>query len=133
MKDLVGPYRIRSVLGHGGMGVVYLGIHDHLGREVAIKALAPELTQHPQFRERFFAEARVQAKLQHTNIVTIYDLIEDAGSYFIVMEYVPGPTLETLLEGGDGKGWDVDPALTLFRQILAGLDYAHSKGVIHRD
>lgn len=134
MKELVGPYRIQSLLGHGGMGIVYLGVHDHLGREVAIKALAPELTQHPQFRERFFTEARVQAKLQHTNIVTIYDLIEDEGSFFIVMEYVPGPTLETLLkEGGTKDGWAVGRSLALFRQVLAGLDYAHSKGVIHRD
>ena len=133
MKELVGPYRIQSLLGHGGMGVVYLGVHDHLGREVAIKALAPELTQHPQFRERFFTEARVQAKLQHTNIVTIYDLIEDGGSFFIVMEHVPGPTLESLLKGGVTKDWETDHSLALFRQILAGLDYAHSKGVIHRD
>lgn len=133
MKDLVGPYRIQSLLGHGGMGVVYLGVHDHLGREVAIKALAPELTRHPEFRERFFAEARVQARLQHTNIVTIYDLIEAEESFFIVMEHVPGPTLEALLKEEDGKGWDPDHSLTLFRQILAGLDYAHSKGVIHRD
>ncbi|HKV12909.1 MAG TPA: TonB family protein [Thermoanaerobaculia bacterium] len=133
MKELVGPYRIQSLLGHGGMGIVYLGVHDHLGREVAIKALAPELTQHPQFRERFFAEARVQAKLQHTNIVTIYDLIEDAGSYFIVMEYVPGPTLEDLLKDGSTKSWEIEHTLSLFQQVLAGLDYAHSKGVIHRD
>lgn len=133
MKQLVGPYRIQSLLGHGGMGVVYLGIHDHLGREVAVKALAPELTQHPQFRERFFTEARVQAKLQHTNIIAIYDLIEDEGNFFIVMEYVPGPTLENLLKGGVTNGWEVDHALALFRQVLAGLDYAHSKGVIHRD
>ncbi len=133
MKDLVGPYRIQSLLGHGGMGIVYLGVHDHLGREVAIKALAPELTRHPEFRERFFAEARVQARLQHTNIVTIYDLIEDEGSFFIVMEHVPGPTLETLLKEGAGKEWDLEHSLSLFRQILAGLDYAHSKGVIHRD
>jgi TonB family protein len=133
MKELVGPYRIQSLLGHGGMGIVFLGVHDHLGREVAIKALAPELTQHPQFRERFFAEARVQAKLQHTNIVTIYDLIEDQGTFFIVMEHVPGPTLEALLKDGATKNWEIDHSLALFRQILAGLDYAHSKGVIHRD
>lgn len=133
MKELVGPYRIQSLLGQGGMGVVYLGIHDYLGREVAIKALAPELTQHPQFRERFFTEARVQASLQHTNIVSIYDLIEDRGSYFIIMEHVPGSTLETLLKDGVTKNWDVDHAIVLFRQVLAGLDYAHSKGVIHRD
>lgn len=133
MKELVGPYRILSALGHGGMGIVYLGVHDHLGREVAVKALAPELTQHPQFRDRFFAEARVQAKLQHTNIVTIYDLIEDEGSYFIVMENVQGPTLETLLKEGAGKPLDLGFSLAVFRQILAGLDYAHSRGVIHRD
>ncbi len=133
MKDLVGPYRIQSLLGEGGMGIVYLGVHDHLGREVAIKALAPELTRHPEFRERFFAEARVQARLQHTNIVTIYDLIEDEGSFCIVMEHVPGPTLETLLREGGGNEWALERTLNLFRQVLTGLDYAHSKGVIHRD
>lgn len=133
MKELVGPYRIQNLLGHGGMGVVYLGIHDHLCREVAVKALAPELTRHPEFRERFFAEARVQARLQHTNIVTIYDLIEDEASFFIVMEHVPGPTLETLLQGAGERGWELGRSLHLARQILTGLDYAHSKGVIHRD
>jgi serine/threonine protein kinase len=133
MKDFVGPYRIESPLGHGGMGIVYLGVHDHLGREVAIKALVPELTRHPEFRERFFAEARVQARLQHCNIVTIYDLIEDEGNFFIVMEHVPGHTLEALLAQRDSEAWDLDRSLSLFLQILAGLDYAHSKGVIHRD
>jgi serine/threonine protein kinase len=115
------------------MGSVYLGVHDHLGREVAIKALAPELTRHPQFRERFFAEARVQARLQHPNIVTIYDLIEDAGNFFIIMEHVSGQTLEAILTEKDGQAWGIDRSLSAFRQILAGLDYAHSKGVIHRD
>ncbi len=133
MKDLLGPYRILSLLGHGGMGSVYLGVHDHLGREIAVKALAPELTRHPAFKERFFAEARTQARLQHTNIVTLYDLIEDEGGFFIVMEYVPGETLEAALAKENGAGWSLDRSLFLFQQILAGLDYAHSKGVIHRD
>lgn len=133
MKELVGPYRVQGLLGHGGMGVVYLGVHDHLGREVAVKVLAPELTRHPEFRERFFAEARVQARLQHTNIVTIYDLLEDDGDFFIVMEHVTGATLETLLGQRAGGAWSLNRSLGLFSQILAGLDYAHSKGVIHRD
>jgi serine/threonine protein kinase len=132
-KDFIGPYRVLAPLGGGGMGVVYLGIQDHLGREVAIKALAPELTRHPEFKERFFIEARTQARLQHTNIVTIYDLIEEEESFFIVMEYVPGGTLEALLTQRGGEGWTLGRSLLIFRQILAGLDYAHSKGVIHRD
>ncbi|MFL6260512.1 MAG: protein kinase domain-containing protein [Thermoanaerobaculia bacterium] len=132
-EHFIGPYRILAPLGEGGMGVVYLGIHDHLRREVAIKALAPELTRHPEFAERFFIEARTQARLQHTNIVTIYDLIEEEGSFFIVMEHVPGDTLEALLTKRNRESWDLAHSLRLFQQILAGLDYAHSKGVIHRD
>jgi serine/threonine-protein kinase len=130
MRENVGPYRILEVLGRGGMGVVYRGVHDNLGRQVAVKALAPELTQDPHFRERFFSEARTQAQLQHPNIVTIYDLLEDGGEFFIVMEFVEGRALDQVL--ADGKLPEAE-AHRIFAQILAALDAAHSQGVIHRD
>ncbi len=133
MRELVGPYRITEVIGRGGMGVVYRGIHDNLGRKVAIKALAPELTQDPQFRERFFSEARTQAQLQHPNIVAIYDLLEDGGEYFIVMEHVEGRGLDEILAERGGAGLPEAEALALFSQVLLALDSAHSEGVIHRD
>lgn len=130
MRENVGPYRILDVIGRGGMGVVYRGVHEALNRQVAVKALAPELTRDPQFRERFFSEARTQAHLQHPNIITIYDLLEDEEEFFIVMELVEGRGLDGVLEGG---GLAEPEARALFAQILAALDSAHSQGVIHRD
>ncbi|MFL6260511.1 MAG: protein kinase domain-containing protein [Thermoanaerobaculia bacterium] len=133
MKTHVGVYRIEAPLGRGGMGVVYHGVHEHLGRPVAIKALAPELTQQPEFKERFFAEAKTQARLQHPNIVGVYDLIEEGGEFFIVMEFVAGVALDDRLKTLTGRGMDLREAMGIFGQVLAALDYAHSEGVIHRD
>jgi serine/threonine-protein kinase len=115
------------------MGVVYRGLHEHLGRPVAIKALAPELTQQPEFKERFFSEAKTQARLQHPNIVGVYDLLEEGGDFFIVMEFVAGEPLDEILRARNGQGMDIAEASAIFNQILAALDYAHSEGVIHRD
>jgi serine/threonine protein kinase len=133
VKTHVGPYRIEEMLGRGGMGVVYRGTHEHLGRQVAIKELAPELTQQPEFKERFFAEARTQARLHHPNIVTVFDLLEEQGEFFIVMEYVAGQTCDELLKESAGHGLGLGEAAGIFSQVLAALDYAHSEGVIHRD
>jgi eukaryotic-like serine/threonine-protein kinase len=132
-KETIGQYRIEVVLGRGGMGVVYRGLHEALGRPVAIKALAPELTRQPEFRERFFSEAKTQARLQHPNIVAVYDLIEDGGDYFIVMELVSGVSLDDRLQQLAGRGMDLPTAIGIGGQMLAALDYAHSEGVIHRD
>src|SRR5262245_36005367 len=134
VRTHVGQYRIDGVIGRGGMGVVYRGLHESLGREVAIKALAPELTQQPEFRERFFAEAKTQARIQHPNIVGVYDLLEDAGEYFIVMELAIGEGLDDRMRAASTAGlMDLDEALRIFGQMLSALDYAHSEGVIHRD
>jgi predicted Ser/Thr protein kinase len=133
VKTHVGPYRIEEMLGRGGMGVVYRGTHEHLGRQVAIKELAPELTQQPEFKERFFAEARTQARLHHPNIVTVFDLIEEQGEFFIVMEYVAGRPCDELLKESAGRGLGLGEAAGIFSQVLSALDYAHSEGVIHRD
>jgi eukaryotic-like serine/threonine-protein kinase len=133
MRTRVGQYRIEAPIGRGGMGVVYRGVHDHLGRPVAVKVLAPELTQQPEFKERFFAEAKTQARLQHPNIVGVHDLIEDGGEFFIVMELVEGQGLDEQLKASVGQGLDFQEAFTIFSQMLAALDHAHSDGVIHRD
>lgn len=133
MRTHIGQYRIEAPLGRGGMGVVYRGIHEHLGRPVAIKALAPELTQQPEFKERFFSEAKTQARLQHPNVVGVYDLLEDGGEYFIVMELVEGEGLDDRLKSLAGQPMVLHDAVGIFSQVLAALDYAHSEGVIHRD
>lgn len=134
MRTHVGQYRIEDVIGRGGMGVVYRGVHENLGRQVAIKALAPELTQQPEFRERFFAEAKTQARLQHPNIVGVYDLIEEGGEYFIVMELAVGEGLDDRMRAQtEGQPMELAEALGIFGQMLSALDYAHSEGVIHRD
>lgn len=133
MRTRVGQYRIEAPVGRGGMGVVYRGVHDHLGRPVAVKALAPELTQQPEFKERFFVEAKTQARLQHPNIVGVYDLIEDGGEFFIVMELVDGQGLEERLKESAGQGLEWEEAFAIFSQMLTALDHAHSEGVIHRD
>jgi hypothetical protein len=133
VRTHVGMYRIEETLGRGGMGVVYRGVHERLHRTVAIKALAPELTQQPEFEERFFSEARTQARLQHPNIVSVYDLLEDDGEFFIVMEYVAGTPLDAALRQTAGQGMELPRACGLIGQVLTALDYAHSEAVIHRD
>ncbi|HEX7186083.1 MAG TPA: protein kinase [Thermoanaerobaculia bacterium] len=133
MRTNIGQYRIEAPLGRGGMGVVYRGLHENLGRPVAIKALAPELTQQPEFKERFFSEAKTQARLQHPNIVAVYDLLEEGGEFFIVMEFVQGEPLDDRLRALAGTGMHLAEAIGVFSQVLAALDYAHSEGVIHRD
>jgi eukaryotic-like serine/threonine-protein kinase len=133
MRTSLGLYIVEEALGRGGMGVVYRGVHSRLDRAVAIKELAPELTRQPEFRNRFFAEARTQARLQHPNIVTVYDLIEDRGEFFIVMEHVDGRPLDNLLHSTQGHRLEPGQAIGLFSQVLMALDYAHSEAVIHRD
>lgn len=115
------------------MGIVYKGFHDGLSRSAAIKTLDPAQNTDPEVRRRLGVEARVQARLQHPNIVTIYDLIEDQGEVFIAMEYVEGRPLDAVLKERQGKGLPLSEALSLFSQLLAALVYAHQHGVIHRD
>ncbi len=115
----LGPYRILSLLGAGGMGQIYRAFDARLGREVAIK-VAEE-----QFSERFDREVRAIAALNHPNICTVYDV----GANFLVMELVDGDTLRIGVE----RGLPLDRTLTIARQILEALGAAHRSGVIHRD
>ena len=116
----LGPYRIESKLGEGGMGEVFRAVDTRLGRAVAIK------TTREQFNERFEREARAISSLNHPNVCTLYDV----GPNYLVMELVEGETVAALLKTGP---LDMKTAILYASQILAGLAEAHSKGIVHRD
>ncbi|HEV2591838.1 MAG TPA: serine/threonine-protein kinase [Gaiellaceae bacterium] len=115
-------YRVEGELGRGGMAVVHAGWHEQLDRPVALKVLAEHLAGDSEFRARFLREARIASRLQHPALVRVYDITELDGRPVIVMERLPGDTLE------GGK-------LTLHEaaQLADGLAYAHAQGVVHRD
>jgi len=123
----IGKYPVLGVLGVGGMGVVYRGMDKSVGREVAIKTLTAATDE---LRQRFQLEAR-SGVLNHPNIVTVYDFGEQDGMPYIVMEFVPGDSLENLLQAG--RQFSLVEKLDIVRQVCLGLGYAHQKGVIHRD
>ena len=126
----LGDYEILSAIGAGGMGEVYRALDSKLGREVAIKVLPEEFTQHPQKLARFEREARLLAALNHPGIATLYEVEESEGKPFLVMELVEGETLSERIARGP---LPVDEALTLSQQIAEALEAAHEKDVIHRD
>lgn len=127
----IGNLRIISEIGKGGMGVVYLAEHMTLKKRFAVKSLSSELTQDPQFRERFYQEAQNQALLDHPNIVQATDFFEENRQFFFVMEYVDGQDLGELIRT---KGnLQEKEALSILKDILQGLNLAHDKGIIHRD
>jgi serine/threonine-protein kinase len=129
--EQIAGYRLERLLGRGGMGEVYLATHESLGRKVALKLLPVELGSKEHFRQRFLAESRQAASLDHPHIVPIYEAGEAAGRLFIAMRYVEGSDLGSLIER-DGP---LDPgrALGLLRGIADALDAAHDRGLVHRD
>lgn len=128
---ILGNYKILKQLGEGGMGTVYLGLDLTLEREVALKVISPELVRKPGLMTRFKVEAIAQAKLNHSNITSIYSFDQQKDIYYIVMEYVEGQTLKAII---NQKGpMPLNEALEIFSQILSGVGYAHAKGVVHRD
>jgi len=129
----IGPYRIETLLGKGRRGFVYKGTHEGLGRQVAIKALSLGQGTDPEEHRRILSAAQAQIRIQHQNIVSIYDLIEDQGQVFVAMEYVEGTTLDVLLEKRKGCGFPSGEGLDLFAQVLAALEHAHREGVTHHN
>lgn len=131
LSQLLPQYRIEGFLGRGGMGAVYKGWQEHLGRAVAIKLLPAELSTDDQFVARFQREARLLAALQHPNIVSVYDFGQmPDGQLYFVMEYVEGTDLRRVLQG---DGLEPDRALGIIVQVCEALQAAHRQGVIHRD
>lgn len=126
----LGHYEILELIGKGGMGEVYRAKDATLGRDVAIKVLPEELAGDKQRLDRFKREARLLAKLNHTNIATLHGLEEHDGRWFLVMELVEGETLAERIFRGPIP---MDEAIQLFLQIAEGLEAAHGKGIIHRD
>jgi eukaryotic-like serine/threonine-protein kinase len=126
----VGPYKLQSLLGRGGMGEVYLALDPRLGRRVALKLLPEDLKADPEVKRRFAQEARAASALNHPNIITIYEIGSDQQRDFIAMEYVEGETLRGLLARGK---IDLNRALELVAQCASGLAAAHEAGIIHRD
>jgi serine/threonine protein kinase len=130
MSDTVigGRYRLEYVLGRGGMSEVYCAHDLELGRRVALKLLAPDADS-----ARFEREARAVASLAHPNVMQLYDYGEDNGRPFMVLEFVPGGTLEERLLATNGKPLPDEETETIAAGVAAGLAHAHSRGVVHRD
>ncbi len=122
-------YRIKGLLGHGGMATVYLAEQINLGRDVALKVMAPQYAASPDFAERFLAEGRMTARLNHPNIVTVHDVGQHLNLYYLATEFLPGGTLKERLPGLTNL---VDK-LRILRGIARGLGYAHEHKIVHRD
>ncbi len=125
-----GHYQLGRRLGAGGMGEVYAAVDTTLGRQVALKFLPPTLTANPEMKARLFREARSAAVLSHPNIVTIYEVGEEAGRPYLAMEMVEGKTLNAVIAEGTIS---IAKGIEWSTQIAEGLCEAHAKGVIHRD
>ena len=135
MDELVGrtlgPYELLDRIGTGGMATVYRGIHRALGQPRAIKILQPALAADASLVERFRSEAKIASGLRHPNIVSIYDVGEQDGLFYLVMDLVEGVSLGQLLRRE--QTLDLDRAGRLLLQLASALDYAHGRGVVHRD
>ncbi len=129
-NGFIGPYRVIEQVGRGGMGVVYRARDERLARDVAIKVLPDVFAEHQERVARFDREARLLASFTHKNIAQIFELGDQGGLRYIVMEYVPGDTLSKRLQNGP---LPMEEALAISIQIAEGLEEAHERGVIHRD
>ena len=131
LGSTIGRYHLKEVLGRGAMGVVYLGEHTVTGKQVALKLMSPHLFADPQAMQRFLQEARAADVLEHPNIVPIFDADEVDGVPYIAMKRVQGESLADTIE----REGALDPqrGLGLLGQVAAALDFAHERGIVHRD
>ncbi|WP_396929169.1 serine/threonine-protein kinase [Mycolicibacterium sp.] len=126
-------YRVLRLLGSGGMGEVYLVQHPRLPRQDALKVLRADISSDPSFRERFIREADLAAGLRHPHIVGIHDRGEHDGQLWIAMDYIDGTDTAQLIEQRYPVGMPVDLVLRIVTAVASALDYAHRKGLLHRD
>src|SRR5512146_2458737 len=124
-------YEVLGELGRGGMGVVYKAADLKMDRVVAIKVLTAHVVGREEYRERFLREAKSVAKLQHPNVVVVYDYGEHAGQPYMAMEYVEGTPLDKLIASGANLSLLVK--LDYIIQVSQALNYAHQFGIVHRD
>ncbi len=139
MEQLIGytlnRYKIISLLGEGGMGAVFKAHDLTLQRDIAIKVMHAHFAHQSDFQERFLQEARTTAKLDHSNIVQVFDFGQDRSYLYIVMKFIPGDNLEKMLRDlrVEGKWILLNEAVGVIQQVASALDYAHRQGVLHRD
>ena len=122
-------YRIERELGQGGMATVYLAIEEKFERHVALKVMDRKLAADPKFTERFIREGRYVAKLDHPNIVNVFDAGVADGHYYLAMQYLSGGTLENRLK----QGLSVSDGLSIIKAVAGALGYAHEQDIFHRD
>ncbi len=130
-RKRIGKYVVTGRIGRGGMGMVYRAYDEVLEREVAVKTLTLEGSLDEESRRRFNIEAKAAARLQHPNIITVYELGEDRGLPFIAMELLPGTDLDGLMRSGEPLM--LQEKLDLVIQVCRGLAYAHDHKIVHRD
>jgi serine/threonine protein kinase len=128
--DKLGPYEILAPIGAGGMGEVFKATDTRLHRTVAIKILPHDKVADPERKRRFMQEARAASALNHPNIITLHDIASDNGMDYMVMEYVPGKSLDKFIIS---KGMPLAEVVDYVRQIAAALAAAHAAGIVHRD
>jgi serine/threonine-protein kinase len=131
----IGRYKILGELGRGAMGIVYKAEDPNLDRVVALKTIVLETDAEgrKEYERRFFLEAKAAGKLNHPNIVTVYDFGEEDGVAYLAMELVGGTDLRERLKSSKGEGLPAADAVDIAQQVAEGLGYAHERGIVHRD
>ena len=128
---VLGHYQLVDVLGQGGMSVVFKGKHEMTDQEVALKILPPELAANSQVKGRFLEEAKALAALDHPNIVHLYNFGQENGCFVLAMQYVQGVTWERMILENERLDWKTSCKITC--DVLRALEYAHGRGIVHRD